>query len=728
MIPYRLIALLALLALLPLAGCGGSGVGGTPAPAPVSTEKLRFEVSAPGIYRIAYEDLVAAGYNQGSYIPARFTLSTLGQAAALRVHSANPSAFAAGDYVECYAQGLDSAYTGTAVYWLGQDGAGPVAMDARSVAVTGTPAPLMVQKTTLHMEQDLVPWGLTPGAPAQDWWFWAKLTAPATLALPFQLAGLDEQAGGSTLTVCLQGGSTGGASPDHHAQVNLNGTKVGDFTWYGETVATRSFPVPAGLLVPGANTFSVTLPGDTGAAADLEYLNYFEITCWAPLQAQGDVAGFAVPAGQPVQVGGFSSPAVDLYDVTAPLAPVLLTGPALATGGGGTTATFMDAATGTRSYLALTEAQIRKPANLAPWTPGALRATTNGADYILITPRAFLTAVAPLVQLRTSQGLRATAVAVEDIFNEFANGIPDPQGIEDFLSYASTSWTAPAPANVLFFGDANYDYRDRKDTGKASRVPCHLTWTDALGLTPDDNWFVALDGKDLVPSMNAGRLPSASAAQAAALVQKIITYETAKTTPPQRVLFVADNNDASFNQDCATLAAQVPAGISAENIFLSDYSDYTQCGKDIVTALNGGVLLATYAGHGDVLVWAGEDVFDATRLASLTNADSLCVFVTLDCLNGWFAMPTEYCLAESVVNAPGCGGIAAYTTSGLGLEWETTAVATYFERLLFGGTRPTLGQACTQAKVAAYKAGASADVLTTFTLIGDPATRLRGLP
>ena len=72
-------------------------------------------------------------------------------------------------------------------------------------------------------------------------------------------------------------------------------------------------------------------------------------------------------------------------------------------------------------------------------------------------------------------------------------------------------------------------------------------------------------------------------------------------------------------------------------------------------------------------------------------------------------------------------GIAALAESGLGYLPDQALVASHFYPLLFSGTL-TLGQVCTQAKIRAYGDGASAEVLETFTLIGDPAMRLKLAP
>jgi hypothetical protein len=459
---------------------------------------------------------------------------------------------------------------------------------------------------------------------------------------------------------------------------------------------------------------------------DTVLLNYFEIQYWRPLLAVSGALAFTVPANSPpIQVGGFPGSNPLLLDVTDPLKPAFIT-PSIGADSGGTFhLLFKDASPSPKAYVTFTPDLVQSPSSLETWQPGVLKNTSNAADYLLITPRSFLQAAQPLCDLRKSQGLRVKAVAVEDIFNEFGNGFPVPDALKAFLGYASQNWIKPAPTFVLLLGDATYDYRNWMGTGKLNQVPVHLSITADLGLTPDDNWYVALDGIDEIPSMKLGRLPSATATQAAQVVQKLLHYEGATSAVPAAALLVADNNDFTFQVECDTLAGLLPSNVAPQKIYLSQYTNFTQCKLDIVTAINRGVVLTTYDGHGDVSHWAGEQVFSNSDVPLLTNASQLTCMLILNCENAWFAKPNEYCLAESLVGAPGGGAIAAFGSSGLGYGSEHDLLAAQFFPLFFAGSNATIGTICTQAKVAAYKQGASADLLRTFTLIGDPATRLK---
>jgi len=706
-------------------GCGGKGAANAPV-TPATPAALRIEVPVQGLQRIAYEDLQAAGFAGEPLAAGALALTNLGQPVALQVNCASGKNLAAGDSLVFYGQGVDNPFTGTNVYWLTASGGAPDPMSTRDGTVAGGGAPLGAFRDLLHVEQNLFMNSLAPGAPDSDYWFWAKLTAPTTQGFPFFLEGLDESKGASVLNIDLLAVTSGNVTPDHHVTLNLNGTVIGSLYWKGPVELTQAVTLPPGALHAGLNTLILGLPGDTGAAVDAVDLNWFEIQSWRPLAASGGQLAFTLPAqaATPVQVGGFPDAGTVLVNVTDPAHAAFLTPTTRVDDQGTYHILFQEPATSPQSYLAVAPSQIPAPGPLEVWTPGALLDTTGGADYLLITRRAWLDQVQPLVQLRQSQGLRAKAVAVEDIFNQFADGLPDPAAIQSFLAYASQNWARPAPSYVLLLGDATFDYRNYHQTNKLSQVPCHMGLAEGLGIAPDDNWYVALDGVDEIPTMNIGRLPAASAAQAGAMARKLVQFDTAGATPPATALFVADDVTTDFQQFCTAMAATLPAGVAAQQIDLASYSDFSKCTGDILAAMNKGLFLATYNGHGDVADWSGKLVFNAGDLPLLTNAASPVLGLMLNCENAYFGMVGYYCLAESMLAYPGCGTMGVLGCSSFGYQTDHDLLGTAFFQELFNPAHTRIGDLVTQARIKAYKMGASVDLLRHFPLIGDPATRL----
>jgi hypothetical protein len=404
-------------------------------------------------------------------------------------------------------------------------------------------------------------------------------------------------------------------------------------------------------------------------------------------------------------------------------------GAALAAGGQ-TSVTFAETFTDTRTFCVTTAAAALKPSAISVWTPTGIRNShLEGADYILVTSRAFLPSVQPLLAYRRSQGLRAVGVAMEDIYGEFSYGIEDPQALQDFLTWAYRNWTPPAPRFVLLVGDASFDYRNFEGCNKANIVPVHLSLTSDLGLTPDDNWYVTLGSASEMPAMMIGRLTAATPAAAAAQVQKVIQYEESPAPVAPRALFVADDDDdADFGAACEDLVALLPSAVAPQRVYTSQYSSIPSGPNGaILSDLDAGVCLAAYFGHGNVGFWT-RDILQDSDVALLANGTSQPFVQSFDCLGAYFADPHEYSLGETLVSAPGNGAIAFFGSAGFGLTWEHVMLGEAMYTSLFQGHVTSLGTLCTQAKLSAYAQGATLDMVRMFVLLGDPAMNLKPFP
>lgn len=687
---------------------------------------LRIEVKQDGIYRLSYGKLKSAGVTLSSIDPTTFQLFNRGSEVAIRMVSKAEDRFRPGDCIEFYGQGINNTYTDTNIYWLswGKE------LGKRAAAVDGKPTDgtlLSAFYSKLHEEQNHLMWGATPGAPQADHWFWEKLLAPKKNTYSINIPAPTADSADAVVRVCYRGYTTVSPHPNHHTLLSLNGSPIGDVLWDSDVEFIQEVQISQLLLIDGANNLTIEAPGDTGAASDEVLLNWIEVEYWRRFEALENELTATVQADgrRRIEVRNLQSRKVGIYDITDPLSMKYVTGFRVNADKTMYKATFEDDLTGGKRYLVLTNDRIRAPDHWKLWRTANLKNTDNRVDYLLITPREFLPAAKPLIRFRSSRQLKARAVAVEDIYNEFNYGMVDPQAIKDFLSYAYHSWKRPAPTYVLLLGDATYDYRDYLETGKKSRVPVHLGLTSQMGLTPDDNWYVALEGDDVLPEMFIGRISSSSSEQAAEVVQKVLGYEQTVGYQPRKALFVADNNDPAFESLNEGFIKVLPSGFDAHRVYLSSYGSVDKATRDIISHLDDGMLLTTYVGHGDLTHWAGEGLFVPSDIQSLNNGDKLSFVITLNCLNGYFAYPYYYSLGEEFLVAPDKGAIAAFSPSGLGYGWEHQILGDeVFSSIFVKGARP-LGAITTQSKINAYARGVTQDLVSSFTLLGDPATRLR---
>jgi len=311
-----------------------------------------------------------------------------------------------------------------------------------------------------------------------------------------------------------------------------------------------------------------------------------------------------------------------------------------------------------------------------------------------------------------------------------------PQAIRDFLTYAYSSWSPPAPQYVLLVGDGTYDAKDISNLGTVNFVPPYLSFTEFMGETVTDDWFARVSGNDAVPDLYIGRLPASSAADAEVMVDKIVSYEQAANTKSweKNTLLVADNRiedyEALFELMNEEAAQLIPAGFAPPfRGYLDDYPVPGDLTADITEKINAGALLVHYSGHGSVQIWAHENVFDSGDVALLANDGMLPFVVGMSCLNGYFAYPGGWnfpSLAEALLRAENRGAVAAFMPTGMTApEGQHILDRALFEALFTRDVR-TLGPAISTAKQTLLANGLGyEEVSTTFLLFGDPAMKLK---
>jgi hypothetical protein len=114
-------------------------------------------------------------------------------------------------------------------------------------------------------------------------------------------------------------------------------------------------------------------------------------------------------------------------------------------------------------------------------------------------------------------------------------------------------------------------------------------------------------------------------------------------------------------------------------------------------------------------------VLSVEDAGDLRNYPQLSFYVDMTCLNGLFHDVYTESLAEALLKAGQGGAIAVWASSGLtGLEGQVV-MNQELMRLLFNGKSLTLGEATSRAKAATN----DPDVRKTWTLFGDPTTKLK---
>lgn len=613
-----------------------------------------------------------------------------------------------GDRLYFYAEAVASNIEAPAVLWL-EPGSGS-AMAQRSSRPTGAAAAVGIRSQRWEENSTFI-----ARSRGDDVWFGPLIWAPGSQDIV--LDGIAPHAGNGELTVYVWSNNENARNPDHHLVVALNGVQLTELFWDGITDQRITAAYDSADLRLDNNTLTLTAPGDTGSPGEANYLDWAEIRYPGLLALAEDEQLTFRNTGANVQIDRATAETL-VFDVTNAARPQLLINTDFREG------SVVFAAAGTdRQYVAL-RPTAAQPVELSI-VPiyDSLLGPDRGADYIAIVPDDswMLKGVQPLLSYREETGLEVVRVSVTQIYDEFGYGRQTPWAIRRFLAHAVANWS-PAPRYALLVGDANYDLHGYLSGSNSNVIPTYLVYTEHAGYVASDTWFTLFDDS-LEPGIAIGRLPVQSASQLATIVTKTIFYDRSRAAEwDRRALLIADD-EPQFDRVSDDLARDLAAvGFSTEKLYMSRRSDMNEA---ILSAINAGVGIINYVGHGSVKVWGDERVFHAEDAAALDNKERLPIFTTFTCLNGYFNHPQDDALAETLLYAENGGVAAAIAPSGRSRTSEQLPLADAFYDALLNGPSLTVGEALQSAKRSAAGNRSLHDVVHTFNLLGDPALRFR---
>jgi hypothetical protein len=673
-----------------------------------SLPAVKLSVDHDGWYRVTQPQLVAAGFNPNS--DARlFQLYADGVEVPIEL-STNGALLTANDSLEFYGQALDTTTTATQVYYLVNGNS-----QGKRISVVADKRVRFIEPlgdtdsasftSTIERKDKLLYFSSLLNGETEN--FFGPVINNTTVTQTLVVQSLAGPAGSDTLEVALQGVT----DLPHQVQITLNNVALGLVEFPGREHQSLALPVPFGLLKEGDNQVALT---STASATDISLLDYLRLTYQKQYRATDNRLAFTVAAGRRISVTGFSTPQLRLLDITYSHSPIEREVTAGKNGSGSYVVNISPTGTA-RTMLLLPDDGSATPANIEAKTPSNLSASAHAADLLIITHKDFRSAADNLAAWRRSQGLAVEVADVDAVFDEFSYGTHTPLALKNFLLWTTTHWQK-APRYVLLLGDSSWDPRDYLGNGTTDFVPTRLI--DTLNLeTASDDWLADFDG-DGVPEIAVGRLPVRSLSQAGALVAKLISYDQAPVDPQRGALMVSDSGFEALSNSLRTL---LPTAMPVETINRSSGPDDTAVRAQILTGLNNGPELVSFAGHGSVTVWTGAGLLRSEDAANLSNNGRLPLMVLLTCLNGYSHDPVAVSLGKSMVLAPSTGAIATWSSSGITVPEAQQAMAQSFYITFFNIPNQRLGDAIRAAKAATT----DMDVRHTWILLGDPTMKLK---
>lgn len=490
--------------------------------------------------------------------------------------------------------------------------------------------------------------------------------------------------------------------------------------------------------------------GNTGSG----YLNFIEINTRRQLAFSGAQLLFrdlkSVGSGNVAtyQLGNATG-STQVWDVTNRMEPVRMNGSL-----NGNTYSFSQDAASLHEFAAFSTDQLPAPA----YAGTVANQNIHGADapqFIIVTHPDFYSAAEQLANFhRQANGMKVLVVTTQQVYNEFSSGSQDISAIRDMVKYfydRAGSDSTLMPRNLLLFGDASYDYKDRV-SNNTNFVPTFES-AEMLNLINsycNDDFFGFVDDNENIENfsiintldLGVGRLPVKTLNEAKAVVNKILVYKSPLSLGPWRLstTVVADNDDNAgpHMDDAEIMDSTVINNSSIYNTtkvyedaitFVSTPGGYRapDANKMINDQIFKGTFLLNYNGHGNTDVLSHERILTQDDYTKWQNLNKLPFMITATCDFGRFDHPDYVSAGERLVLKADGGVITALTTTQLVYQTANRVINRDFLDAQFkhvNGGWHTFGDAFRIGKNNTYSTSTSQSDLVNFrkfALLGDPA-------
>lgn len=662
-----------------------------------SNPYLKIYTTKDGVYRITGAALASSGLNLSGVNPRTFKLYFKGREVPIRIIGEDDNQLDPTDIIEFIgyvnrgepepilnpSSGLQTGtvteylnvHSDTCVFWLTWGGAFGKRMAEENASPSNT-TPQNTYRETRHYERDTVYVtgftsfdSITTERVPGEGWIWRRaqvndFNPTDSIVQSFTIRN-PAPTGTSELQLRIVSATFTPATVD----IFLNNTLVTSFSINNRGEVVRTAPFQNALLQAGTNQLTLRLTQGSGSSV-IDF-DWFKITSdfLYTLPDATEQFEFSSSANADIVLANAQSTSNFIYNLSD---STILTNVAQV----GNTLRF-NAQAGKR-YIATTTIAYLTPIIRAHQN-GDLRNPNNGADYIIITHRLFLSEANRLANFRQTSlggGYRTKVVTTEDVYAEFSDGFFTPKAIQDFLKYAYNNWQQPRPKYVLLMGSGTWDPKNNFGFSEPLRK---LPLIPVYGNPVSEIWFVSFENSPSrpfvnVPKMHIGRIPCVTLDEATIYVDKILETATRPLSQAwyKQFLFITGGIGSFEQQLFRTNALNIinsfvlpaPTAGIVDTIFRDDDNPFVSslAAERIQSRINSGTAVINFVGH------AGSETWDFTLgdPRVLRNNGRYPLVMSWTCHTGRFAEPNRRTFGETFVFLPQAGATHFIGTAGYG--------------------------------------------------------------
>ncbi|NUN10353.1 MAG: hypothetical protein HUU54_14360 [Ignavibacteriaceae bacterium] len=524
-------------------------------------------------------------------------------------------------------------------------------------------------------------------------------------------------------------------SNSHNIALRVNQNLVDTAVFNRNEVIFIGKTYNSSILTSGNNTLTIQNHSN-GTSSNLLAMDWYEYEYPRLLRAYGDSLIFEIRdsisrAHRIIRIEGVSQSQLSLYKWginPKKIENYLLTGSSMI---------FSDTVGSGDIYMLMPDSKILKPQFLQKKNFINLRSNLRSAEYITLTNKVFKTEAEEYSDfIKNSYQLNTTTIFVNDIFDEFNFGYPDPAAIRLFLRTSYSNWQAPKPSYLFIIGSASYDYK--RYVFKSRGYELNQNWVISYGEPVSDVYYTMFDSNQpLIPQMYCGRLPAKEKSHITNYLgkhsnylsqrydqwnKKAIFFSGGDANDPSQLVQYKSINDAIISQ----YATVPPYSLNHDHFYKtanpqSDFGPYDPI--YIKNSIDEGGVFISYIGHSGTRTW-DNSIADPNQLLNKVNKSPL--VTDFGCSTVKFAEPDVEAFGALFVNTGQTIGYIGNTS--LGFTSTSTILPGYFYGNILSDSILQIGVASTQSKLKMFGTLGSTGTYRIFaytnTLMGDPIIKL----
>lgn len=734
-----------------------------------SANYVKLGTASDGLFRITKANLDNLGVNTSAINPQTFQLFESGVEKPIYVFGENDLSFDNGDYIEFYGTKNYSKisarvinpdkqpyndylnkYTDTTIYfltWGTTSGLRASVNNSFQSSVTDT---ITYYTSFTHLEEhqmdalmytfhnDLVEsqfpfWDTGKG------WYWMWLATWATpRSFTISVSDLIANKTAKFFGKVVSRGSSGSTNV-HLTKLLINGTVIDSQVTSRYQRVLLQGSISSNSITNGSNTLQITYNEANGASGgqmlidwvEAEYPRLLKLTNNSLYFEYKDISSTSL---RMFKIENITTSNYLLFKIKPSFKRI--TGFVLSGGN----LYFTDTVSNNDAYFLVRQDIASTPKFFSYKTFANLRNQNSQVDYIGIAHPAFWTSVNGYVNFISSNYyVTANLFSVEDIFDEFGFGYPTSDAIRDFIIYKYQFAPSPKPSYLVFFGDANYDYKKYRTALQG--IVGGGNYVLSYGFPISDPFYVVWDSTGArLPQMYVGRIPLNKSSEIDFYKSKVqnnltmgydewnkkyLFFSGGRADYPSEIALYKSVNDSVINNyvKVPPLAGNYVHFYKTTNP-LSDFGPYTY--QFVNQAIEAGAVFISYIGHSGTATW-DNSISTVKQLKNKANRNP--VISDFGCSTNKFAEPDLVAFGERFILDPDGQALGYLGNSALGFVSTAIKAPGDFYKHVIVDTIYQIGKAHISAKYLMFQQLGSSNVVNEFsfsnTLMGDPIIKMK---